>query len=312
MKRGERRNLIDLSVRALLWAAVVFLAVPAAYDALTSRGPTLVLHNNFAPLYVLALLVVFVVWRKDALLRRPLLWHWHEAALYGGPALFLFALSMMTSYRDPTQASNAVKALYVIMPQLLNAIASLLLAISIFGMDLFRREKQAVIVGTLVGIPYVSLSLLLRQFWPYLSDTVLWAEARLLGLTGGMVHVITLNSPTLSLENFTVVIGEACSGVDSAIMFSGVYLFVTLLDWPRMDKRRLALLFPLGLAGMFCMNILRVGLLMVVGAYWSPDFALSLFHENAGWILFVAYTLGFWHLAYPHLCRRRRPSHARH
>jgi hypothetical protein len=101
------------------------------------------------------------------------------------------------------------------------------------------------------------------------------------------------------LNDFYVIIGEACSGVDSGIMFAGVFLFIALLDWPRLKHKLFLAMLPFGMIGMFLMNVLRVSALVVIGANYSPEFALTMFHNNAGWMLFVAYTLGFWWWAYP-------------
>jgi exosortase/archaeosortase family protein len=46
--------------------------------------------------------------------------------------------------------------------------------------------------------------------------------------------------------------------------------------------------------GLFLVNILRVYLLIVIGASISPDLALTLFHTYAGIILFIIYFLLFW------------------
>jgi exosortase/archaeosortase family protein len=58
----------------------------------------------------------------------------------------------------------------------------------------------------------------------------------------------------------------------------------------------------IGLIGMFGMSILRIYLLMVVGTK-DEKLALTLFHSNIGWIMFVAYLLVFWYLCYPYVIK---------
>ena len=295
-------RLLELVLRAALWAALVFLLIPYGFERF---GPGLLLFSmnaNVANLFVLALLAVFAILRWKALLQRPLGWTYPQLGFMIPAALFFWA-SFTGTYRAIIGATALTKALYLVVPPFTYAVASLFLALAIFGWPLLSREGRTLAIGAIIGIPYVACSLLVREAWPILSSLVMKANVLLLGLTGGIAAVTTNAIPMLSFENFVVVIGEACSGVDSAIMFTGVYLFVALLDWNRLDTKKLTWLFPIGLVGMFCVNILRVALLMMIGAYYSPQFALSMFHENAGWILFVAYTLGFWYLVYPKVRR---------
>jgi len=306
MDKRVRLRLVELCLRTAIWAFTVFAIIPSVFLMMAKFRPALVMNDNVAGLFVVALLAVFAVWRRNALLAKPLGWNIKDFLIFGPVAAIAFIGSFVLTYTLDPYASLLTKALYVTLSPLLFATGALALAVAIFGVPLFRRERRSLMVGLLVGIPYVALSLLLRQLWPYMSSFVLNANGWLLSLTGDPTAVTYGAAPTIALKSFIVIIGEACSGVDSAIMFTGVFVFLALLDWKRFDRRKLLILFPIGLLGMYAVNIARVALIMLVGAYWSPDLALSLFHENAGWILFVAYTLGFWYIAYPRILRRRR------
>jgi exosortase/archaeosortase family protein len=48
---------------------------------------------------------------------------------------------------------------------------------------------------------------------------------------------------------------------------------------------------------MFITNILRIFLLFLIGAHYSPKLAVGLFHTNLGWILFIVYFGIFWIIA---------------
>jgi exosortase/archaeosortase family protein len=305
-----RKHLIDLSLRAAAWLVIVFVLVPWLFERYAPEGPMLKMNSNVAGLFVVALLAVFALWRKDALLKKPLLWKLWHLVMFGAISLFLYWLSFTVTYSYSAFVPLFVKALYIVIPPFTFAVASLCLALALFGPDIFRREGRALIIGMLVGVPCVAVSLLLRQLWPFLSGTVTYANVLVLKLFGSAMAVYD-SAPSLSLDGFTVIIGEACSGVDSVVMFTGVYLFISLLDWKVLDKKRLLWLFPLGLLGAFCMNIVRVASLMMIGAFYSPDFALSLFHENAGWIMFVFYTLGFWYFAYPFVRWKKRSKRSK-
>ena len=58
--------------------------------------------------------------------------------------------------------------------------------------------------------------------------------------------------------------------------------------------------------GLFAINILRVYILILIGALFSRDLALGLFHTYAGLILFVLYFISFWKLFYAYLLDKER------
>ena len=103
--------------------------------------------------------------------------------------------------------------------------------------------------------------------------------------------------PVLTVENFSVGISKVCSGIDSLLFFISLFAILVVLNWKELDKKRMAVLFIPGLIGTFILNIIRVFLIILIAVKISPKFAVDLFHTNAGWILFLAYFIGFWHFA---------------
>jgi exosortase/archaeosortase family protein len=88
-------------------------------------------------------------------------------------------------------------------------------------------------------------------------------------------------------------------------MFTGLFLLILAVEWHNVDKKRMLAIFLPGLFGMFVVNVIRIFLLMLMGIWISPDFAVGLFHSNAGWLLFVAYFVLFWMLALPSVRKRK-------
>jgi hypothetical protein len=102
--------------------------------------------------------------------------------------------------------------------------------------------------------------------------------------------VLAYEYPYIALGNFAVMIGPACSGIESLFMFVGLFILLVVYEQKRLDFRKSAFVFFLGLIGTYILNIIRVTLLMVIGQK-HPDFALGMFHSNAAWILFSVYVL---------------------
>ncbi len=296
--RTNTSVLIDLGARAAIWVGIVFWLIPWLLGYFAPRE-RLIFNNNIGPLFALAVLVIFVIYHRDQILKKSKR-GWRDLVAFGALGVMLVVISLVINLSYSHQSSALARTLFFLLPQACVAMAAFSFAVALLGKSIFARNIRALLIALVVGIPYVSFSLLARQLWPYLSGLVMFANEALLSLIGN----VSAAGTTLVFENFSVVIGEACSGLDSAIMFTGVYIFVLLLDWKRLNREMLYWLFPIGLAGMFLMNILRVSILMVVGAYWSPELSMSLFHDNAGWVLFVLYVLAFWWVIYPRALRR--------
>ena len=110
------------------------------------------------------------------------------------------------------------------------------------------------------------------------------------------VSVIAPN--TLIFDNFGAQIAEACSGIYSIFLFSGLYLFFILLDWKKMNKLKAGLLFIPAVLGAFLVDVIRVFLIMIFGAHVSRTLALGLYHSYSGMVLFLIYFAIFWSISY--------------
>jgi exosortase E/protease (VPEID-CTERM system) len=101
--------------------------------------------------------------------------------------------------------------------------------------------------------------------------------------------------PSRSIGNgsFIVQIYGPCSGIEGlALMLS---LTAGWLFYARHELKlaRAILLVPTSLALIFLLNIVRIALLVAIGAHGYEAIALSGFHSEAGWILFSTVALGF-------------------
>jgi exosortase/archaeosortase family protein len=131
--------------------------------------------------------------------------------------------------------------------------------------------------------------------------------------------------PLIGIGTFSAIIGKPCSGIDSLLLFTALYSLMLILDWKRMNKAKAIAFFAIG---MFITNILRIFVLFLVGAHYSPKLVVGLFHlafspttfsgnhksdnprrsrdylyTNLGWILFIAYFAVFWIIAQRYIYR---------
>lgn len=174
------------------------------------------------------------------------------------------------------------------------------LAIGIIGFDYirfllktFKRELSYFFVFFVISY---SLMTYVWKLWPYLSFAVSKAVYFLLQLLSDEVSF--RGSDILIFEGFGAKIGEACSGIYSIFIFTGLFVFILFMDWYKINKKRALILFLPAVIGAFAVNIFRVFLLMVVGAYLSKEAALGLYHSYTGMIFFMVYFVIFWYFAY--------------
>ena len=103
---------------------------------------------------------------------------------------------------------------------------------------------------------------------------------------------------TLLLGEFGVDVAKYCSGIESIALFTALYLLVAVLDWERLDHRKLLLLFLPALLILFGVNIARVYALLLAAYFINTEISLSLFHSYAGMVFFIIYSALFWRVSY--------------
>jgi exosortase E/protease (VPEID-CTERM system) len=96
----------------------------------------------------------------------------------------------------------------------------------------------------------------------------------------------------IGVVGFRVSIGDPCSGYEGiglVVAFLGGYFwfFRRSVRWPQAYY-----LIALGASAIWLLNALRIAVLVMIGAWASRDVALGGFHSQAGWLSFLAVSLG--------------------
>jgi len=105
------------------------------------------------------------------------------------------------------------------------------------------------------------------------------------------------NVVVMELQDGTVLplgISAYCAGLYSFSIFVSAFVSFVLV-FERLPRRLLALVLGLGLAAAYLGNLFRMVVIGVVGYYRGVE-ALLWAHENAGWIIFLTWSAGFWYL----------------
>jgi exosortase/archaeosortase family protein len=175
-----------------------------------------------------------------------------------------------------------------------------LLLIGTFGFNFLicfaKRFRNEILACLGIAIFYAVAIFQVWKLWPIFSDGVLQSVRFLLSLTSSNVQVI--QPRVLVVNNFAIAIEEACSGLDSLFLFSSLYLLIAILDFKEFNKIKLIGMIVPAAVGLYIVNILRVYILIIIGAYVSSDLSVKLFHTYLGMVLFIIFFFVFWKIFY--------------
>jgi len=116
-------------------------------------------------------------------------------------------------------------------------------------------------------------------------------------VSGEVVSMSTPSGSPILLD-----VGGPCTGVQGIIAF-GMLSTMALLDL-KPTMARLIPIFALGFAGAFLINIARLLLMFLTYEFASLDVAITL-HIYVGYIVFIAWVVAFWAIAFRYLVPAR-------
>ncbi len=196
--------------------------------------------------------------------------------------------------------ANSNFLLFFIGRHLILFMTLFLFALAIFSKKfvvyLLNNFKREIGLSALSTFLFVFFALVMQNTWQFLSGSITKLVYWLLIITFNEVSMPTASS--LVVGDFTVNIGKVCSGIESILLFTILYVFILFLDWKKLDKKKMFLLFIPGILGTILANVLRIYLIMLIGILGYPQLSVGIFHTNAGWIFFIAYFFIFWKIFY--------------
>jgi exosortase E/protease (VPEID-CTERM system) len=155
----------------------------------------------------------------------------------------------------------------------------------------FRRWWVVFPAALAVGVAAVAAGKLTDQLWQPLGRGTLCLVDRAFTLAG----VQTVYDPTelrVGTRSFVIKIDPGCSGYEGMGL---IWVFLAGYIWLFQQEFRFPhalLLFPLGVLVIWFANVLRLIILVALGTWVSPALAMGGFHSQAGWLAFLAVSLG--------------------
>lgn len=165
---------------------------------------------------------------------------------------------------------------------------------------LIRQEHISLFFGCMLGIgAWMLIGMFLRQeaplgqkeFWDSLAIPTFQLVHSLLGWFYSDL-VYQPEKSIIGTDDFQVEISYACSGIEG---ISLITIFLAIYLWLFRKELRFPQafwLFPLGITAIWLANAVRIAMLIMIGAFFSPDIAERGFHAQAGWIAFTLIALG--------------------
>ncbi len=179
------------------------------------------------------------------------------------------------------------------------------LFIGLFNFNFVRRFESELFLLIYTACLYLVAEVLIEKFWFYFSDTILAALGSFLPLISKTV-VVDPSQLMVKMEEFSVNIGATCSGIYSLTTFS--FLFVTSLvlihKKANIKKLQAFIAYIIGLGILYALNIVRIAIIITVGAFYSPDLAIELFHEYLSAIFLIGLFLLYLYHVFPKIIKK--------
>ena len=152
------------------------------------------------------------------------------------------------------------------------------------------RAEAPLLVPLLIGAALIpDLANLLQPTWQTgtLSAATFSAVQAALTLAGQAVYSLP-ERHVIGTAGFRVEIGEQCSGIEGfALVFAFIALYAVLMRGKIHQRRLWLAVLPAALLASWGLNVVRIAVLVLIGAYVSPEHAVNGFHSFAGWLFFT-------------------------
>lgn len=197
--------------------------------------------------------------------------------------------------------------LVLVFRYLLPLLTVIFLFLALFSYKFIKDYRRSIIVSFVLAILFFQISMLFKQYWEIFARITTDAVAFLLGLSFDDVIVrYQAGGPLLGAKNFTALIQSPCSGIEGLSLFLFLFILIVVIDRKEISWFKATIAGIIGLLGMFAVNIVRIYLLYLVGIYYDPRVAVTYFHTNIGWFLFIIYFVIYWLITYLLIRKKRK------
>ncbi|MEM2131380.1 MAG: archaeosortase/exosortase family protein [Candidatus Woesearchaeota archaeon] len=281
-----------LAVRALFQVPVEYFRLRMFYEQEINR----VFSKGDAIKVIVMVGVLFILYLREKIskIHHPKI-NWKESVIF-----FLISVLSVAGYYGLRYITNLYKIefgtqllLIVFGKFILLLISFLALLFAVFQrkyvFEFYNHFKKELFISSVFAVIFYFILMYFQSKWAFFSGIVM----NFLVFVFSNFYPVSVKGVLLTVDNFTIGIGAACSGIESLMLFFALYLVILAMDYKKIKIIPYIITFIIGLIGTFIVNNLRLLLLVYLGLKVSPKLAVGLFHTHAGWILFIIYFIGF-------------------
>ena len=294
-------------IRLLILVVLWFLVLPIIFHALKSSFHLdLYARIPYSTVVTPALFFLLLLKYQRQLLNFNFIFKWRESGIFLGlSSLCLLAYLSLYNLLFHLYVQGTTLAYWQQIILVYFTLAGLYVGIlmSIFGLNFLWSFKRPLIGLVIFTILYYGLQFWLEQYWGYFSYLTTLISTSMVKLFYSELYVVYEGyNAGVFLKNFSVGIGQTCSGTELILLFFTLYLGCIWLISESVSRVKSILFLCLGLLGTIGVNGLRIAILLVLGIH-NPTMAMEFFHDHTAWLLFVGYFLLYLSVTYP-LIRR--------
>jgi len=288
-----------LILRLIVWLALIF-GVPAIFAKFlnTSVGYS---FFSFASFLAVAILI-YILYNRKFLAKEKIKQNFNLALVFGVISLASLFAYIYFKYLTEGQINDVVSLTHISL--VMRAFFVIFSALAIFGVQIFRKTFISLIYTLTAVYLYFLFTLMAWTNWQFFSERITKVTHFFLSLFYDNVSYVFNGDPQLTLNEFSVIIGAPCSGIESMVFFITLFGLMVILDRDKINWKKAGIVFVLGLIGTYFLNAIRLSVLMMVGLRW-PDFAMGQFHSHSGWIMFATFVLALYWITQKWMLKRK-------
>jgi exosortase/archaeosortase family protein len=299
--KGFKQFVLRCFVFIGLIAIIQLILAVSSYEAfILSNLPKFFIIVDLATAFLAGVVLLFIVYREEILKIKEFDYSKSFFVFFVLTFILYFFFTKFI-FNNLSLFENSIYLL-VILRYIFLFFILFFLILAVFGKEFIKSLSKK---GILLFFGFVGLIYFFIQFfhssWSFFSHVVTKSVYFLLSLNFNAVVNFSQGVPIVGIDSFRIGIAESCSGISSLFLFMFLYVFSVCYDWKIFNKKKVVLMFFVGFISVFCLNILRVYLIILIGAYISKDFAVGIFHTGIAGVLFVIYFAIFWKFSYKFL-----------
>ncbi|MEK7452583.1 MAG: archaeosortase/exosortase family protein, partial [Patescibacteria group bacterium] len=186
-------------------------------------------------------------------------------------------------------------------------LADLFLFLAIFGVRFAKSILQEFVLVVNILMGFLLSAYFIETQWKFFSYGILYALQFLLPFVskGATVNFSNFH---VRVDGFTAVVGAPCAGFYSIVLFVIFFLFSLYLLKQKhaINRGRAMLVFCLGLVVLFFVNVVRIGIIILIGGFISPTLAVSFFHTYLASFFFLAFLFVYLWYVMPKLIKNKK------